>query len=236
MSSDGVEIATHRLHIHRHMHRALAAIDTDRNPPLPRRAADRGHIHHRAGDVRHLRNRHKPRPWPDGVDHRLRVQHAVLVAVHPFQHHALPFAQKVPGHDVGVMLHHRQDDLIPRLKARRGPGIGHKVQPLGRAGGEHDLLGVAGVEEAGNDAAHAFILFGRKVRKVVQATVNIGIFHRIGLVHRLNHHLRLLRAGAVVQIDQRLAIDLPRQDREIGADLGDIIHWQLLRRRPAPPA
>ena len=73
----------------------------------------------------------------------------------------------------------------------------------------------ARVQKAGDLAAHGLVLVGRKVRKVVQAPVNVGIFHRIGLRDRVDHHLRLLRRGAVVQIDQRLAVHLPRQDRKI---------------------
>ena len=35
--------------------------------------------------------------------------------------------------------------------------------------------------------------------------------------------LRLLRRGAVVEIDERLAVDLLRQDREVGADRVDVV-------------
>ena len=35
--------------------------------------------------------------------------------------------------------------------------------------------------------------------------------------------LRLLRRGGVVEIDQRLAVDLHGQDREIRADAGDVV-------------
>ncbi len=54
----------------------------------------------------------------DGVDHRLGIEVAIGIDIDPFQHHALPFAQEVPGHDVGVVFHDRQHDLVPRLKPR----------------------------------------------------------------------------------------------------------------------
>jgi len=41
----------------------------------------------------------------------------------------------------------------------------------------------------------------------MQPPMHIGIFMGIGLRYRIDHHLRFLRAGAVIQIDQRLAID-----------------------------
>ena len=84
-----------------------------------------------------------------------RVERAVGLDVDPFQHHPLPLAQEVPGHDVGVMLHHREHDLVPGLEPRRGPGVADEVDPHGGAGGEDDLVLVRGAEEALHDAARA---------------------------------------------------------------------------------
>ena len=56
--------------------------------------------------------------WPNGINHRLRVQIAVRVDLDPFQHHPLPLAQEMPGDDVGVMLHH--DSTISSPGCRRG--------------------------------------------------------------------------------------------------------------------
>jgi hypothetical protein len=39
----------------------------------------------------------------------------------------------------------------------------------------------------------------------------------------VEHGLRLLRRGGVVEIDERLAVDLHRQDREVRADAGDVV-------------
>src|SRR5471032_2842340 len=57
----------------------------------------------------------------------------------------------------------------------------------------------------------------------MQAAMHIGVLLGIGLVQAVQHLGRLLRRGRVVEIDQRLAIDLHSQRRKIGADLGDIV-------------
>ena len=56
--------------------------------------------------------------------------------------------------------------------------------------------------------------------------MDIGVFHLVGVVHRFDHDARFLRARAVVEIDQGLAVHLARQDREVGANLRDVIHGQ----------
>ena len=45
--------------------------------------------------------------------------------------------------------------------------------------------------------------------------MNVGIIGQIVVVNRVNNDLRLLRRGRVVQVHQRLAINLLFQDREI---------------------
>ena len=53
--------------------------------------------------------------------------------------------------------------------------------------------------------------------------MHVGVFARIGLLDAIEHRLRLLRRGGVIKIDQRLAVDLHGQDREILAHAGDIV-------------
>ncbi len=88
--------------------------------------------------------------------------------------------------------------------------------------------------------ARALVGLGRLIGEIMQAAMHVGVFRRIGLLQPVEHLRRLLRRGGVVEIDQRLAIDLHRQRREIGADLVDIVAAVLDRRMRhvfrAPPA
>ena len=68
---------------------------------------------------------------------------ALLVHRRPFDHRALALAQEMPGHDVGVVLHDREHDLVARLDALARERIGDEVDRLGGVAGEDDLLGAA---------------------------------------------------------------------------------------------
>ena len=102
----------------------------------------------------------------------------------------------------------------------------------GRAGGEDDLVRVRGVEEALHVAARRLVLLGRDVREIVQAAVDVGVFVANRRGHRVDHRLRLLRRGAVVEIDERTAVHLAREDREVAANQLDVVR----QPRSAPPA
>ena len=66
--------------------------------------------------------------------------------------------------------------------------------------------------------------------------MHVGIFRRIGLLDAVEHGLGLLRRRRVVEINQRLAIDLHGEDREILADAVDVIgavaHRRMHRQLP----
>ena len=57
----------------------------------------------------------------------------------------------------------------------------------------------------------------------MQAAVDVGVFVRVGVLDGVEHGLRLLRRRAVVEIDERLAVDFTRQDREVAADRLDVV-------------
>src|SRR6202171_3515296 len=57
----------------------------------------------------------------------------------------------------------------------------------------------------------------------MQPAMHIGVFGFVGFAHALEHGIRLLRGCCVVEINQRLAIDLHGQRREIFPDPGNIV-------------
>ncbi len=73
---------------------------------------------------------------------------ALVVDRRPFDHRALALAQEMPRHDVGVVLHDREHDLVAGLDALAAERIGDEVDRLGGVAGEDDLFLAPGIEEA----------------------------------------------------------------------------------------
>ena len=58
----------------------------------------------------------------------------------------------LPRHDVRVVLHLGEQDLVALTEVLATPALGDEVRRLGRASGEHDRLGLGCAEEPGHDA------------------------------------------------------------------------------------
>src|SRR4029077_3079353 len=73
----------------------------------------------------------------------------------------------------------------------------------------------------------------------MQPAMHIGGLRGVDLIEPVEHGLRLLRGRSVVEIDQRLAINLRRQDRKIRPDavhvVGAVTHCRMhfLPQRPS---
>ena len=97
------------------------------------------------------------------------------------------------------------------------PRRGDEVDALGGAAGEDDFFGAAGVDEFGGAGAGRFERGGGAVAQFVDAAMDIGVVVLVVMAQGVEHRARLLRGGGVVEIDQRLAVNLLVEDREIGA-------------------
>ena len=218
-----IVVAVHVAHIDGHVHGSLTAIHQHLDAARMGDAADVLHRHHGAQHVGHLGDGDKLGTLAQCRLEGLQIEGAILAHIDPLQHRAIALAVEVPGHDVGVVLHDRQDDLIARAERVRAKTVGHEIDGLGRGAGEDDLVHRPRIEEAAHGLARGFVILRCRVGEEMQAPVHVGIFLRIGLHHGIDDRLRLLRRSAIVQIDERLAVDFPRQDREITAHGGNVI-------------
>ena len=73
---------------------------------------------------------------------------ALVVDRRPFDDRALALAQEMPRHDVGMVLHDREHDLVARLDALAPERVGDEIDRLGGVAGEDDLFLALGVEKA----------------------------------------------------------------------------------------
>src|SRR5262245_6842961 len=64
----------------------------------------------------------------------------------------------------------------------------------------------------------------------MQPAMNIGVVGRVKITERLNHCKRFLSRGRIVQIDERLAMNLACEDRKILSYLSNVESWTELNR------
>ena len=134
----------------------------------------------------------------------LHVHLTAVVDGHDTQRHAFALTDKLPGHDVAVMFHHGDDNLIAVLE-HLAKGRCHEVDALGSATGEDDLLNAAGIDKGTHLLARELHQVGGLLRQGVHATVHVGLVVVVHLVDGLHHGARRLGRGRIVQIDERAA-------------------------------
>ena len=138
----------------------------------------------------------------------LRAQAAGIVDRQDLENGALALAEHLPGHDVGVMLRLGDDDLVSFADEGFAETEGHQVDRRRGAGGEDDLLAMRGIQVRPHGIARGFVLRRGQVRYAVHGTMEVGVAALGHLRPFADDGARTLRRGRVVQIDQRLAIDL----------------------------
>ncbi len=131
--------------------------------------------------------------------------------------------QHLPGDQVGVVLHHGQDDQVPGTQLRPSPGRGDQVDRFGGVAREDELGRIGRADEGGNTPPGRLVGLGGLFRQPVDAAMDVGVLVLVEVGHRLEHGPRLLGRGGRIEVDQvdagtRFAI----QYREFGAQPIDV--------------
>ena len=169
-----------------------------------------------------------------GADQALELVHLQLAVVVDGDDAELGpglLADDLPRHDVGVVLHRRDQHLVAGGEARAGEALRHEVDPLGGAAHEDDLAVLPRADEAADLAARALVLLRRGLAQGVDAAVDVGVEGGVVAGERVDHGLRLLRRSRVVEIDERPPVHLLLQDGEVGADALHVEHGRGLGGR-----
>lgn len=136
----------------------------------------------------------------------------------------LAHLQQLPGDDVAVVLHGGDDDLVAFAEEGFAEAGGEQVDALRGAAGEDDFVGAAGVDEATDSLAAGFVEFSSLLRKEVNTAVDVGVDAVVFISDGINYASGLLGSSAVVQVNQRLAINSTGENRKISPYLFYIIH------------
>jgi hypothetical protein len=115
-------------------------------------------------------------------------------------------ADQLPGQQVGVMLQDSYQHLVAGPERAPPPALGHQIDGLGRAPGEHDLRRARGAKKTRDLLACVVVGRGGPLAEVVQSTVDVGVLAGIEARDRVDHRSGLLTGGRIVEIDQPTSI------------------------------
>ena len=220
VASPGVEVDIELGELDRKLRDRLRPVDEHDRAGVVRAPRDRRHRVDRAEHVRDVDERDELRPAREQ-----RVQ-GVEVELAVFQHGDVGelglavLAEKLPGHDVGVMLHLGQHDEVAAVDVLPPPRVGDQVDRGRRVRGEDRLLR-GRAEPLGDPLPRPFVEVGRLDGQGVDAAMDRGPRMRVVAGHRVDHGLRGLGRGRRVEIRERVTCFGPvAQDREVGCDRG----------------
>lgn len=86
------------------------------------------------------------------------------------------------------------------------------------------LVAATGPDEITDTLACSLIHDGGLLREIVYAAVYVGVHLVVQVTHHISHATRFLSRGTAVEIDQRPAVDLSPEYREILAYLFNVKH------------
>ena len=137
-----VEVALDFGEIDRDVGHRLGAIDESQCSYGPRPTTQVGDGQHRAECVRDVghgcdfRARREPRFESGGFDL------TPLVDRDDLEHSPRLLAEKLPRHDVRMVLELGNENFVTRFQVRAAPTLRHEIDRFGRSAGEDDLVGV----------------------------------------------------------------------------------------------
>ena len=151
----------------------------------------------------------------------VKIELAVVGDVEPAQFRPGTFTHQLPGHQIGVVLHDGDDDLVAGAESG-SEGVRGKVQRLGGVGEGDDLLGTVRPDELGDTLTSTLECLGGLQTQPVHRPGDIGVVLAVVLGDGIDDHLGFLGGVGRVEIGQRVAAHLPTENREIGPDGCDI--------------
>ena len=215
---ESIKVAIEILHIHLHVRDRLRAVEQYGHTMLVRRGnhvLDRIDGAQRIGD---MGDGNEPGMAVEQLAIFVEQQFPGVVARDHAQLRALFFAQHLPGHDVRMVLELGNDDFVAGPDERPAVSVHHQVQRIRGAACINYFARLLRVDKALDFDTCALISRRRGFRQIVHAAMDVGVLRRLVAHQAVDHLLRHLTAGGVVQVHQRFAVDLEFQDRKFGAD------------------
>jgi hypothetical protein len=111
-------------------------------------------------------------------------------------------SQKLPGHQVAVVLHHREQHLVSFTEIGIAPAASHEVDRLTGIAREDNFASATRANKVSRRRASRFKRLCGTGTELMGTPMNIGVIAAVITLHRIDHLLRLLTRRGVVEIDQ----------------------------------
>src|SRR6476646_1584487 len=121
-----------------------------------------------------------------------------------------------------MMLKRRQDNFITGTNKLPAVTMHDQIDRLGGATRKDDFPLFARIEEMLQLAAGSLVFSRGGFRQVVHATVDVGMLSSLIMHQAIDHLLRHLAGCRIVEIDQRISLDLKFEYRKIRANAFDV--------------
>src|SRR5215467_13336357 len=132
-----------------------------------------------------MRNRNHARAWRQQLLEFVEQEIAIVVNWRPFDHCALAFPQKVPWHDIGMVLHDGEDNFITGLDTLAPERVSDKVDRLGGIAGKDDFFLATGAQKCAYRLARTLIGLGRLVCEIMETAMHVGILLGVGFLQSI---------------------------------------------------
>ena len=195
-------------HVDRQLRRGLRGVDHDDGADLVGPAGDLGDRVDRAEHVGDPGQRDDLGALGDQLVDVRQVEPAVVGEPEPAQRRAGALGEQLPRHDVGVVLHLGDDDLVARADLRAGPRAHASVLATRLSASEAFLVKITSsrdgrVDERRHLVAGVLERLGRLRAELVHGAGDVGVVALEVVDHRVDDDLRLLRGVGAVEVDQR---------------------------------
>lgn len=195
---------------------ALGGIDEGDGADLARFFAEFGCRVDRSKEVGDVREREDFDFWGEQAVELIEFEKAFRGDWDEAQFCPGALSDDLPWDEVAVVLHFCEEDDIARFQEVAAPSVGDEVDGFCGAASEDDLVGGAGVEEAGDFGPGVFESGGGAGAEFVEATVHVGVVVFVVVNEGVDDLPWFLGGGGVVEVDKGVPVDLLVKDWEIG--------------------
>lgn len=168
-------------------------------------------------------------------------ERAVITHRDKAQARANPVREKLPRHQIAMVLHFREQNHVAFAQEFSAPCLRDQVDAFRRSTREDDLIRAGRPDVLSDPRPRALVSFGRARAQLVKAAVDVGVIVLVVMAQRLDDASRLLRRGRVIKVHQWMPVDLLVEDREIfphplpiNRSLGPLMHVLNVGQRATP--